>query len=107
VIWYLVTQGFGLDTGSFWMVLLSILFAGMINISIYSSCFEYVARLAPDVGESLSSGLVNGLANVLGFLEIISFQAMTSSFTATNDLENKLNMWMFIMFGGLAAALAL
>jgi hypothetical protein len=50
------------------MVLLSVLGSGMINISIYSSCFEYVAALTPDIGESLSSGMVNGLANFLGFL---------------------------------------
>jgi len=84
---------------SYWLVLIAMILNGMINISIYSSCFEYAAAITPGIGEAASSGLINCLANVLGFLEIFGFEMHR-----VKDPKSKLDHWMFLMFFAVAVS---
>lgn len=59
---------------SYYWVLSLIIMNGFVNIAAYSVCFEYVVHLSPGIGETISSGCVNTLANFLAFLEIICIQ---------------------------------
>ena len=54
LIWLLISKKV-----SYWLVLVAMILNGMINISIYSSCFEYAAAITPGIGEATSSGLIN------------------------------------------------
>ena len=57
--------------GGYATTLVLITLNGFISISVYSICYEYVVELTPGIGESISGGFINNIANVLGFIEII------------------------------------
>lgn len=71
LIWFLIENL--KEKNNYWFVFISIVVNGAINIGVYSCCFEYVVALTPDYGEALSAGIVNCLANTLGFAEIMLF----------------------------------
>ena len=74
----------------------------MINISFYSSCFEYAVYIAPEAGESLSAGMINCFGNVLAFFEIMLFEIIV-----VKDDKSKINICMYIMLGGILFAFIL
>jgi cyanate permease len=69
-IWFLLAD-YG-SSKAYWLIFIAIIINGTINISIYSSCFEYAVSLN-NYGESLNAGCINFLANTLGGLQIIMF----------------------------------
>jgi hypothetical protein len=95
LIWFLVANC--KERNDYWAVFFAIVLNGTINIGIYSSCFEYAVAITPDYGESLSAGLINCLANTLGFAWIILFQAIVG---VKDDTKNELNVMMYILIGG-------
>ena len=83
----------------YWSVLSFIIVNGFINIALYSVCFEYVVYLTPGIGETLSGGCINTLANLLGFLEIIIIQQLIADDKA--DPKYGIDYAMYTMYGGL------
>lgn len=95
LIWFLVAD-FKVRN-DYWLVFLSIIINGFINIGVYSSCFEYAVAITPEYGEALSAGIINCVANTLGFLEIMFFQAIVG---VKKDTKSELAIMMYILFAG-------
>jgi hypothetical protein len=52
-------------------------FNGFINISSYTVVWEWAVKVAPDIGEGLSAGMLAMMANFIGFLYIIVIQSVS------------------------------
>jgi hypothetical protein len=44
---------------------------GFFNIAIYSVIYEWAVLVSPGIGEGLSCGILNMIANLFGFSEIL------------------------------------
>jgi len=53
--------------------------------------------ITPEYGEALSAGIINCVANTLGFLEIMFFQAIVG---VKKDTKSELAIMMYILFAG-------
>ena len=47
----------------------SIFLFGFFNISYFTICYRHAASLTPRFGEAISSGLLNMMANLIGFIQ--------------------------------------
>ena len=65
---YLSAKLMNYEKGGYTTTLVLITLNGFISISVYSICYEYVVELTPGIGESITGGFINNIANVLGFL---------------------------------------
>lgn len=98
-MWYVTTQ---IDYNQgYWVTLVSVSISGMISIGVYSSAYEYVVDLSPGIGESISAGLINSVANTLGFLEIEIIQYLAAS---DKDQKNYVFYAMAVLLGLLIPA---
>ena len=61
---------------------------GFLQISYFPIAFQYVPNVAPNVGEALTTGLINFLAHLFGAAHIIWIAIMSSKKFNAKDPES-------------------
>jgi len=84
------------------VVLISVALNGAVCISSFSVVFEYGVRLSPGIGESVSGGLINMLANGMGWAQMVIIQIIVDHISISY-----LNITMYFMYASLLINLIL
>ena len=74
---------------------------GFFSISVFSTCYEYVVELSPGIGESISGGLINMVAYVLGFVEINIVQMFDK---LDSNIKHRIHYAFFVILACLGFA---
>ena len=82
--------------GSHGFTLLIICVNGFASIGAYSVVFEFAVDISPDVGEGMSSGVINMAANTLGGLLILLIEQLGKNLTHKRDYLNEAEIVMLI-----------
>tara|TARA_B110000285_G_C14974091_1_gene538058 strand:- start:178 stop:804 length:627 start_codon:yes stop_codon:yes gene_type:complete len=74
------------------VAMMSILLNGFLVAPITSYAFEYAVEVAPETGESMSSGLIMALSNTIALAEILMIQHQAS----TNPNQQAVVRWAMV-----------
>jgi len=85
------------------IVLIAVALNGMCCIASYSVVFEYGVRLSPGIGEAISGGMINMLANVMGCLQLVVIQVIIDH----RKSSNYLNITRYFIVGSVLLTLIL
>ena len=91
---------FAIKSQNFSYIIASIAVNGFFNLSILSVSFELAVEITFPIGEAMSGGLINTVANILGFILICIFTYLLDK-GSRDDVTNTL----YIMGGLLISSL--
>ena len=98
---------FNIKTG-YPVVFTAIVINGFLCVSAQAFAFEYAIDLAPDIGESMTSGSIMVLANTLGLVQIFLIQSFFNGpHQSQIGKEKAVKASMFIFFVVLVVSLGL